>query len=249
MEVGNQLYVNKKWYMDIINIIDDILLLQIKYKINNNIFYKQIKIKKDLFKENEVINGIIYCTINEKDLKYVIGTLINKLVKEKDINKLFEDAVSMPGLSGTPGIPGATGSGDISRGVTGSSILPSNSFGLEIDRPENKRIRKKIKKIKKKEKKRKPLIKSPVVQLSKIKNENMTDDLEYKTKLFIFLDLPAQNDIDDSLLKSINKERSLFSEISSTRIKNYLNKFYKYNKTLIELDSSKRFKNGIKAFL
>jgi len=276
--IGDQLYVNNKWYMDVIDITDESISLQIKYSesTNNYIYYKTIKLPINIFSNCEKKDVITYCKANEIELKRTIGSLINRLVKEKDILRILENsliengmgAVANPGLSGVPGVPGAAGSGDISGGVSPSSIsvansfvklkkkknnkkkkqqsvLPKNTFGLDFDRETNKKSRDTIKKLSDLGKKMKPLIKSPIL----LNNENIDveidTDSKYKKDVFEFLDYPVDNDIDNDLIQSINRERNKFIKLSAELVKHYLTKFYKLNKTLIKFEASDWFNNEI----
>jgi hypothetical protein len=254
-----QLWVNEKWYMDVLKIENDKVTVQIKYtepgaKLN---YYKQITIP-NIFKNLTQHSYIVKCKVNEKELKKHIGSLINRLTVEKDIVKMFENAVaangantagmgavSMPGLSGVAGVPGAAGSGDISTTKLPASMIPTNSFGLEIDNSTNKRARKKLKKNKTKGKKLKPIVKTPVVILTNESVDDTETDAKYKSRVFAFLDYPVSNDIDIDLINSINKERQLFVKISADRIKKYFKDFYNINKTLITIDASDWFENNI----
>jgi hypothetical protein len=250
---GDQLFINKKWYMDINDVNDEKkqLDVRIKYYESNDkkIYnYKIITLSMDLFTNIIVSNFIINATINPIELKKRIGSLINRLIIEYDMNQLLENlnikdvledgmgAVSSPGLSGTPGLPGTAGSGDVSN-----SILPANTFGLEMDREPNKRIRKKLK-----TKAGKVLIKQPVILLTKenITNDELTEN-DYKNTLYMFLDYPTDNDIDIKIINSINKLRPTFLEISSQRIKEYFKKLYIVNKSLIKTKSSDWFQNNL----
>ncbi len=181
---------------------------------------------------------------------------MDRIVKESDISKLFEDTAGMggesfPTMSGTPGVPGGAGSGTI------TSILPANEYGMEIDTPLNKRIRKKIFITNKKGKKMKPVISSATIDLSGIRipvlniltedidTESQISDNDYKTQIYVFLDYPTDNDFDIKFIKIINLIRPSLSEISAERIKIYFKNLYNVNKTLITKNCSEWFKNNI----
>lgn len=246
---GQQLYVNNKWYMDVIDVNDTKVKVRIKYYegVKKDVyFYKEISLPKDLFtnlKENEYI---VYTKVNQVELKKIIGSLINKLIKEDDITKMFEDgsvgagmgAVSNPGLSGTPGVVGNAGSGDVS-----GSVLPgsSNEFALEIHPKVNKKIRKKLK-----TKAGKAVVKQPVIELTEnvVSTEELTEN-EYKSKVYAFLDYPTDNEYDHKFIQVVNKIRPSFLDTSGQRIKQYFKNLYNMNKSLIKLRTSDWFQNYI----
>ncbi len=256
---NDQLYINSKWYFDVVDVAN-LVTVRVKYSeaIDKGPYiYKNIKIPKEVIKVTEEKNGIKYCKINEIDLKKIIGGLIYRLHKESDLNYILEDganaantagmgAVSFGTMSGTPGIPGGAGSGDIAGAVkvastkAGTGTLPGNEFGLQIHPPVNKKIRKKIK-----TKAGKTIVKQPVLNLSENVEIESESDVEYKTKLFDFLDYPTDNEYDMKLLKIINIHRSEFLSMSSQRIKLYLNDLYTLNLTLITNRCSDWFKNNI----
>lgn len=258
LKQNDQLYVNGKWYMDIIKIEDTIITIRIKYYETDKkdyYLYKNIKLSTTLFSDFNLKNTIITCKINEVLLKKQIGSLIYRLVKESDITSLFEDvagmgAVSNPGLSGTPGIPGSAGS-DISNTSMPASVMPGNSFGLEIDTPLNKKVRKKLK-----TKVGKSIIKSPIINLYKESVEFVDNrkrelvlpdnvDINYKNTLYTFLDYPAEIDYDINFINTINAHRAEFLSMSMDRIKLYFQDLYKLNKSIITKKCSDWFNNNI----
>ena len=120
MNIGDQIRVNNKQYQDLLSDGGDTYEFRIKYKEGKFNIYKNITIPKSIIKENDIKHGIVYCTIDENSLRKQIGGMVNYIAKEDDISFLLEDAagmgaVSMPGLSGTPGQIGSMGSGDIGQ--------------------------------------------------------------------------------------------------------------------------------------
>lgn len=257
---NDQLYVNSKWYMDVIDIVNNLVTVRVKYSeaIDKGPYiYKNIKIPLEVIKPTEEKNGIKYCKINEIDLKKIIGGLIYRLHKQNDINAILEDganaantagmgAVSFGTMSGTPGVPGGAGSGDIAGTVkfastkAGTGTLPGNEFGLQIHPKVNAKIRKKIK-----TKAGKAIVKQPVINLSENADVETESDVEYKTKLFDFLDYPTDNEYDIKIIKIITTHRPEFLTMSSDRIKLYLNDLYTLNLTLITNHCSDWLKNNI----
>lgn len=259
LKQNDQLYVNGKWYMDVIEIVDNVVTVRIKYyetSKQNYYLYKNIKLSTTLFSDINDTGIIKTCKINEILFKKQIGSLINRLVKESDITSLFEDvagmgAVSNPGLSGIPGVPGSAGS-DVSNTSMPISVMPGNSFGLEIDTPLNKKIRKKLK-----TKIGKSIIKSPIINLYKegvefVDDENnvlvlpdKNKDISYKNTLYTFLDYPAEIDYDINFIEIISSHRAEFLSMSMDRIILYFKDLYKLNKSLITKKCSDWFNNNI----
>lgn len=242
---GDQLYINSKWYFDVKSVDNQDIKVRIKYYegTNKNYYlYKVIKLPVSLFKNCEISNFITKCSVIERDLKKQIGGLIDRLVKETDITNIVEEmgAVSNPGLSGVAGVPGSAGSGDVS----GSSVLPANTFGLEIIPKVN---RKQLKKIMKKGHDTKNGIRKPL--MSAIKEDATTDalasDNDYKMSLYQFLDYPTDNDWDIKFIDTINDWRASFLDASSQRIKQYFRDLYETNKALINDKCSEWFQNNI----
>lgn len=245
LKIGDQLFINNKWYFDIVNIDKDSITVRIKYyegTTKQYYLYKIIKLPIVIFTNCEKYNFIYKCNIDNIMLKKQIGGLIDRLVKEIDINTILENtggmgAVVSPGLSGTPGLPGSAGSGDISNG----NILPSNEYGLQIVPKSN------IKKIKKilKKKSHSPLIKQPIINLFKENLDITNTENDYKRKLYEFLDYPTDNDWDIKFIMIINEWRPTFAEISNDRIKEYFKTLYNINNTLIKTYCSDWFQNNI----
>lgn len=245
---GQQLFVNGKWYMDVVSVDGESIKVRIKfYEGQSKDFfqYKTIKLPSKLFMNCQEDSFLIRCTVNETELKKNIGSLINRLVKELDILKVFEDgmgAVANPGLSGTPGVPGSAGSGDINAG----GILPPSEFGMQIHPKVNAKIRKKLK-----TKTGKPIVKQPVISLHKENVETIeldntiNSEPDYKLNLYQFLDYPTDNEYDIKFIDTINKWRPTFLEISSQRIKQYFKDLYNVNKSLIKDKTSEWFQNNI----
>jgi hypothetical protein len=254
MELGNELYVNNKWYWDIISISETKIEVRIKYKENNNTYsYKTIKLPTNLFKEGSKVNNVIHIEIPKIELKKIIGNLVNRLIEEPNIYNIFENvvggspgntagmgAVVSPGLSGTPGMTGSAGSGDISAHIDfGMEKLPASNI---------KHINTMLGKKKKKKKKVKEsiVLKQPLIELNE---DNDISDNKYKQYFFEFLDYPVDSGYDELAINSINKNRPEFLTISSQRIKAYLTNFYKMNKSFIDNKTSDNFQNMLSGLI
>lgn len=246
---GDQLFINNKWYFDVKSIDGQDIKVRIKYYEGANkdyFLYKVIKLPVSLFKDVMLDKFMVKVTVSEKDLKHQIGGLIDRLVKENDIMSIVEDmgAVSSPGMSGTPGVPGSAGSGDIVSFGGSSSVLPANSFGLDIIPKVN---RKQLKKIMKKGHSTKNGIRKPLLNLLKeeVSSDVLASDNDYKLQLYQFLDYPADNDWDIKFINVINDWRASFLEASSQRIKQYFKDLYETNKALIKDKCSEWFQNNM----
>lgn len=246
IKIGDQLYVNGKWYFDVLDVQDGTVVIRIKYKENprKEVYsYRPIALDANLFTNVQEKSFFKTCNIDNNQFKQVIGSLIDRIAKEGDISKIFEDGmgdVSMPGVNATPGMTGTSGSGDI-------SVFPKSTLGFEIVSKDYKRIRKKMK-----TKASDAIIKTPVINLTSVKEsleeeESTPDqtDNEYKTLVFDLLDYPTDNDYDVKFIKVINKIRPTFVESSAETIKSYFRNLYTLNKTLIKNKTSEWFQNNI----
>ncbi len=153
INVHDQLFVNKKWFFDVIDVTDNKIKIRVKYKENINIpkyLYKTISLPKALF--INVVDNTIYksCAIEDRKLRLEIGGLVDRIAKEKNIyaviesktvpqliieDAIIEDAIASvgntagmgavvnPGLSGIPGVPGAFGSGDLANSTFGNKTV------------------------------------------------------------------------------------------------------------------------------
>ena len=251
LKVGHQIYLNSKFFLDVIE-IDKKITVRIKYKEGNSYHYKNIDLPLALFKNckgNDEL-GLVYCSIPAIELKKHIGGLVNKMIKEPNVYEIFENAVSAgpgntagmgavsnPGLSGTPGVTGSMGSGDVSTHF---------DFGLQKHPISNKKhldVLMKNKSKKKKNKIKKPFLNT--VNLSENIEIDMNSENDYKLRLFTFLDFPYNNDKDQEIIDSIAEHRDEFTIISSERIKIYLNLFYDLNKTFILANASEELINEL----
>lgn len=254
MENGNQLYVNNKWFWDIIETDQDKTKIRVKYKenINSDFYqYKTISVPTRLLNCKQT-NNILICTIDEIELKKVIGSLINRFVKELNVYEIFENvvsagpansggmgSVSVPSMSGVAGVPGSSGSGDVSGHVV---------FGLEKIPVQNLKGINTL--LKDKKKKRKTVLKNPVLNVIKENNEIIEEtDNQYKLKVYEFLDYPRNSDFDIEVIKSISKHRDQFKSISIERIQKYFKSFYELNKTAIENKGSEQLQNQLLALM
>jgi len=268
LQAGHQIYLNKKYFLDVIDISDKITV-RVKYldNPNSNYYkYKEIKLPLDLFndcKGNDEI-GVVYCNVSNVELKKQIGGLVNKLVKEPNVYEIFENvvaaspgntggmgAVANPGLSGTPGITGTSGSGDISSFISTGSKSSAHThydFGLQKLPKGNKKhidlLTKGKKKKKKKDKVKKPVLNT--INLSENLDNVQETENEYKLKLFTFLDYPVENDYDIEVIESISEYKDDFTVISVERIKAYLKIFYETNKNFLNKKVSEYVLNQIK---
>lgn len=224
VNINDQLYVNNKWYFDVTNINDNILQVRIQYKENpniNNYIYKHINFDYKLIDKIEKTNGLIYCTIDEKKLRNVIGNLINRIKVEPNYSFLFEDGsggdgggfgdISMPGLSGVPGVPGSAGSGDISNTSLASSyIKPIDLFG---ERPKKKKKRK---------------VKAPFIKIESIDNSLN----EVKTIILEIIEYPELNSTDTLFIDDIIIKKDILMNSGIDTIIQYFNDLININKSL-----------------
>lgn len=152
IKIGDQLFVNNKWYFDVIGIYGEDLLIQIFYMFGypkQQITRKAFKINKNLIfieKENDIYK---YVSISENKLKTLIGTLIDQILIQADLDLsivvkesiINEDggvavasagtttgmgAVVSPGSPTTPGVSGTAGSD--------TAIVTTSSNGFDFDR-------------------------------------------------------------------------------------------------------------------
>jgi hypothetical protein len=268
IQKNDQLFVNNKWYFDVMDVEGDSVKVRIKYyeaPTKNFYHYRTIKLPKTFFQNCVQDNFIVRCQIHEPQLKLQIGGLINRLAIETDvlslaerINHIKEDvaaagdgggmgAVVNPGMSGTPGEIGSMGSGDISTqiryGSTKLGITPNREFGLQIQSKSNmKHIRKSAKKQKG------VLIKKPIMTIGESNDpqiEVTNSDHDYKTSIYTFLDYPTDNENDLQLIGCVAEYRPDMLEISAERLVQYFRDLYKTNKALIKDKCSEWFQNQI----
>lgn len=239
IQVSDQLYVNNMWYFDVADVKDSNIVVRIKYKENPKVetyLYKKIALPLEIIKDVREQGLIKYCKIEPMQLRNQIGGLMDRIAKEVDINKIFEEFgmgdVSMSGIASIPGVPGDPGSGDI------GGVFPKNSVGFQIYSPYMKKSRKKIKTVA-----GKSIIKQPIISL-KENNEEETDN-EYKTKVYDFLNYPTDNEYDIKFIHVIDKQRGSFLNCSSDTIKSYFRNLYKLNKSLITNKTSEWFQNNL----
>ena len=254
MEVGNELYVNNKWYWDIVSINENKIEVRIKYRESDTYNYKTIKLPKELFRDGSMVDNVIHVNIPKNELKKIIGNLVNRMIEEPNIYDIFENAVSAspgntggmgavanPGLSGTPGALGSAGSGDISGHIDfGMQKIPAHNM-KHINQ-----ITKKKKKKKKKDKKKKEenfILKQPIINLVSEDSEVKITDNEYKRQFYEFLNYPVTSGNDELVLNTISKNKSEFLTISSDRLKAYLKLFYNTNKSFINNKTSDWLQN------
>ena len=135
IKIGDQLFVNSKWYFDVIGIYGEDLLIQVFYMFGypkSQITRKTFKINKNLIfieKENDIFK---FVSVSEPKLKLIIGNLINQLLIQTELDfesnsesNINEDggvaiasvgttagmgAVVSPGSPTTPGVSGTAGS-------------------------------------------------------------------------------------------------------------------------------------------
>lgn len=260
---GDQLFVNNKWYFDVTEAQDSIIVVRVRYKENpkvENYIYRTIAIEKNLIKDITPHSFVKKCKIDERTLRNVLGSLVDRIAKEQDVTTIFEDAslagpantagmgaVVMPGINSTPGVMGSFGSGD--KPATKMKVqkkLPSNAIGLEILPKERIKQRKKIK-----THKGTPIVKNPILDLTKSKvSEALTDDdtvndLEFKNNFFAMLDYPTDNETDMIMIDAMNGQRKKCLNVSGEIIKRYIKDFYTLNKTRITSECSEWFQNQL----
>jgi len=264
---NDQLFVNNKWYFDVLDVESDALKVRLKYyesATKNFYSYKIIKLPKNLFQNTVVDQFIIKTQVHEPSLKEKIGGLINRLAIEPDVvqfaekinHQLNEDvaaagngggmgAVVNPGLSGIPGQIGSFGSGDISTTVkyasTKNGVTPKHSFGLQIVSKSNMKHNRKSSK-----KQKGTLIKKPIMSISEATDIDVTNsDHDYKTSIYTMLDYPTDNELDLQLIGLISEFRPDILEISKERLVQYFRDLYNTNRALIKSKCSDWFQNTI----
>ncbi len=149
INIGDQLYVNEKWFWDVIGITNDMAIIQIYYifgypkpQITRKSFKYPIK---DIFIESESMYK--NTSIDENKLRKVIGNLIDQILIQDNILEsiILEDgsgtaavstssstgmgAVTSPGISCTPGVPGTSGS-DVAVGGKFLGASSPNGFNF-----------------------------------------------------------------------------------------------------------------------
>lgn len=207
-QLGDQLWVNNKWFFDIMSINESDLVVRVKYKesIDRKYeLYKQIKLPLDTIQSNESNDMFISIKLDEFKLKKYWGSLVDRLIKTHNpyMFKINEDAVSNPGFSGTPGVPGTSGSGDISNNVLISNNQTVKKVMLDlIDVNET------------------------------LETDNQTEN-DYKKLVYNFLDYPWELDVEIDLCKEISNQRDEFLIASSVRIKDYFKDLSNINRALI----------------
>ena len=253
---GQELYVNNQWFFDVIDKAEnESILVRIKYKEAPNREYvlnKIIKLPVNLLTIEEDCSSYLKCKIDLSKLKNLWGSLVDRIIKEKNpyilasVNEDGSDggggvaastggntggmgAVSNPGLSGIPGVPGTAGSGDIAVGIYGKKKVKGFS---KI--PASTGSRTNIKKA---------LLKSLGIKEDLEVTEETSND--YKKKLYDFLDWPWTKDSEIDLIKEINSNRDEFMKCSPVIIKEYLKNMWEMNKTLIKSNCSSQFINQI----
>ena len=137
INIGDQLFINNKWYWDVMGISNDMAIIQVYYmygypkpQISRTSFKFPIK---DMFLEEDNLYKIV--SVDETLLKKTIGNLINQiLIQDSILESVNEDggaaasgvamastavsgmgAVTSPGSPSTPGVSGTAGS-DIAVG-------------------------------------------------------------------------------------------------------------------------------------
>lgn len=237
IKINDQLFVNGKWYFDVIDINENIVQVRVQYKENNDFkdyLYKSINLDKDLFEKVETIDNtnLINCEIDENKLRRAIGNLMSRLRIEMDYSFMFEDVgvataansagfgdVSMPGINSTPGAEGSAGSGDISTTLGGSTVTPVPELGEPWDKH-------------KKRKKKKPTLKSPIIHLESVNLLNM--DSELKTNLLNIMDYPAENAYDHAFITDMTRKKDILMGRSKEVIVNYVNDLVELNKHIYD---------------
>lgn len=207
IKVNDQLFVNNKWYFDIVDINDNIVKVRIQYKENPNIekyLYKNINLDKTLFDKVEEDQYFFKCTIDENQLRKSIGNLISRIKIENDYSFVYEDAanaansggmgaVTSPGINSTPGVSGTAGSADFGATTT----LPASTkpdMGSNVVGEKKKKKQKKI------------TLKTPTIKLESFSNSNIINDV--KNNILNILEYPELTKYDlyfcDIILKNKN---------------------------------------------
>lgn len=231
MQVGTDVFINSKWWFDILSIKDGIVEVRVELVDGQ---WKKLQIDQDQF-----IKAECDCDwkISQEWLQKRFGGIVNKFKISKHTYSLFEDTsgmggVAMAGLSGTPGVPGTSGSGDVGDRAFGP-FIKRGTYGIE-DLGKNIKT---LKKLVKGGTLNKRGLKKPLLSILK-EGSNEPDFLK---SLYEFLDYPWSNDTDLSIISEINDWRPEFTKTSSQRIKQYLNDLWKINLFLIRNNCSDQF--------
>lgn len=254
INVNDQLYVNDKWYFDIININDNIVQVRIKYKENPNIenyLYKSINLDKSFFDQvdKDESTKLIRVNLDEKKLRSTIGNLIDRIKIEIDYSFIYEDgggaasvgntggfgAVVAPGVNPVPGQQGTPGSGDISTVLGPSTIKPADLLGKPY---------KKHQKSLKKKKKSKKQIKKPVLFAENYSEE----DNDLKSELLDLINYPEKNEYDILFTNEIKNKIDELVKVSKETIKTYLANLIDFNNTKFK-SCSEWLRNAIEKIL
>lgn len=239
-EPGQQLYVNNKWFFDILESKDGTLECRIKYKEAPNrqfYLYKTIKLSESLITIVESNDLFISARVDEKRLKEQFGSLIDRIIKEQNpyLYKVNEEAsadagntggigdVSQPSLSGIAGVPGSAGSGDINIG--------------------KKKQKQLIYTIPQQKSKIKSLLMDIIGLKEDLSNDEPETDTDYKKNIYEFLDYPWTIDVEIDLATEASKNRDYFIDASVARISAYFKDLYNVNKYIIDNKCSSNFVN------
>ncbi len=259
---GQELYVNNQWFFDVLDKAEnESILVKIKYKEAPNREYvlnKTVKLPINLLTIEEDCSTYLKCKIDLTKLKSLWGSLVDRIVKEKNPYALpvNEDggagggaaagggvacatagntggmgAVSNPGLSGVPGVPGTAGSGDIATGLFGKK-KKGKAFGYsKIPASSSSNLKK-------------ALMNSLGMKKEELAVVDETSS-DYKKKLYDFLDWPWKNDTEIETISEINTNRKEFETCTPAIIKTYLKDMWDMNKSLIKGKCTSQFVNQL----
>jgi len=233
IKINDQLFVNNKWYFDIVDINDNIIKVRIQYKENPNIekyLYKNINIDKSLFDKVEEYKYFFKCTIDENKLRQNIGNLISRIKIEKDYSFIYEDAavaansagmgdVAAPGINSTPGAYGSVGSADFGApAYTTPSEKPNMGSNVVGEKKKKKTKKDKIK------------LKTPTIKLETFSNINDINDI--KTNILNLIDYPDLNKHDLYFVELINKNKVVLMNSSIPVVQKFMDDLKQLNNEL-----------------
>jgi hypothetical protein len=90
IRVGDELFVNSKWYWDVVSIQGKTLGLQMPYSEgDNNYLSKVVQVPSGIIKVISGTEGMYNAEINEGELKKLLGPFIAKLVLQPDVYSII----------------------------------------------------------------------------------------------------------------------------------------------------------------
>lgn len=243
LNIGDEIYVNGKWYWDVINVDTVNVTVKIYYTKEypglNKSNSSNIKIPIDGISVHSENNGIKYCLIGETLLKKLTGGLYKILKVQSDISDILESAnktknkktqesmytsilkfkknlINEDGGASYASAANTSGMGDMTTTTSPDGTVISSDTATTLKDVATP-VMPNSNMLKYLKKNRKSL---DVSKSGNVIKESTTDD--FKTKLFAFLDYPWQEDVEISVIKLVNEYRNMFVKASTEQIQNYL---------------------------